>query len=138
AVALMVGGAMRKARGVPVPLERVFGDVPRISVIPQLAPVDGVGGVRASDCGKCHQRHYDEWRTSTHAHAYRDLQFQSELGKPSSPGWLCLNCHTPVENQRHEVVQTLARGKLDAPIAKPNRAFDAVMRDEGVTCATCH
>jgi hypothetical protein len=141
-VALVAVGASSayraRARKAPIELTRVFGDVPWVKLVPQLAPVDGVGGVRASDCGKCHQRHYDEWRRSTHANAWHDLQFQSELGKPTSPRWLCLNCHTPVENQRDVVVRALERGQLDAPIPTPNPKFDPAMRDEGVTCATCH
>lgn len=122
----------------PVPLGERFGEVPWIRVVPQLAPLSGVGGVRAEDCGRCHKAHYEEWRRSTHAHAYTDLQFQSELGKDSSPRWLCLNCHLPVENQRDEVVRALAGGALFAPLAERNPGFDAALRDEGVTCATCH
>lgn len=128
----------KRARAMPVPIEQVLGDHPWLKLVPQLAPVDGVGGVRASDCGKCHQRHYEEWRRSTHANAYSDLQFQSELGKPTSPAWLCLNCHIPVENQREETVRALERGQLAAPVRVPNPKVDAAMRDEGVTCATCH
>jgi len=128
----------KRARVMPIPLEQVLGEHPWLKLVPQLAPIEGVGGVRASDCGKCHQRHYDEWRRSTHANAYSDLQFQSELGKSTSPAWLCLNCHIPVENQREETVRALELGRLDAPVRVPNPKVDLAMRDEGVTCATCH
>ncbi|MCB1166257.1 MAG: cytochrome C554 and C-prime, partial [Leptospiraceae bacterium] len=92
----------------------------------------------ASDCGHCHQDHYREWSGSTHAHALSDLQFQSELSKPTSPQWLCLNCHIPVGNQRKEIVESVMDGDLLQPIARENPSFDEKMREEGVTCATCH
>ncbi len=40
-------------------------------VLPQLAPVEGVGGVRASQCGGCHKAIYKEWRASSHASRMR-------------------------------------------------------------------
>ncbi len=122
----------------PIPLAELYGDAPWISVVPQLQPVEAVDGVKASDCGKCHVAHYDEWRRSTHASAYTDLQFRSELAKSSSPAWLCLNCHLPVENQREYTVAALLDGKLDQPVLTPNPGFDPAMQQEGVTCATCH
>lgn len=122
----------------PIPLTALYGDAPWITVVPQLLPVEGVDGVKASDCGKCHAAHYEEWRRSTHASAYTDLQFRAELAKPSSPAWLCLNCHLPVENQRESTVTALLDGKLDQPVLTPNPGFDPAMQAEGVTCATCH
>lgn len=126
------------ARGWPVPLDEVYPDVPWTRLVPTLAPLAGVGGVRASDCGRCHVQHYEEWRRSTHANAYNDLQLQSELAKPGQPAWLCLNCHIPVENQRTEVVDALVGGALSRPLARPSPSFDPALRDEGVTCAVCH
>ncbi len=122
----------------PVPLGELYGAAPWISVIPQLSAPPGTDGVKASDCGKCHVAHYEDWRRSTHSNAYTDLQFRSELAKPSSPAWLCLNCHLPVENQREFTVRALVEGKLDQPLPIVNPRFDAAMQQEGVTCATCH
>lgn len=139
AVALFAVAALRAPRTPPpVPLDRVHPGVPWTRLVPQLAPVEGVAGVRAADCGKCHERHYQEWKQSTHAHAYTDLQFQSEIAKPNQPAWLCLNCHIPVTNQRDEVVRSLIEGDLRRPVREVNPGFDPVMRDEGVTCAVCH
>ncbi len=103
-----------------------------------LGPLDGSPGITARDCGTCHSDHYSEWSQSTHAHALSDLQFQSELSKPSSPQWLCLNCHIPAGNQRKEIVRMVENGDLLRPVAEPNPAFDPEMRKEGVSCATCH
>lgn len=121
-----------------VKIDDVFPGRPWAHVIPQLKPVEGVGGVKASDCGKCHTEIYEEWKTSTHSLALHDLQFQSELAKDSSPDWICLNCHIPVQNQREEIVLGLANGDFRKPVKIPNPGFDPQMREEGVTCATCH
>lgn len=103
-----------------------------------LGPLKGSPGITARDCGACHKQHYEEWSKSTHAHALSDLQFQSELGKPTSPEWLCLNCHIPVGNQRKHIVRKLEDGDILKPIKEPNPHFDPAMREEAVTCATCH
>lgn len=121
----------------PTPAER-FDNAPWADVIPVLAPVQNVNALRASECGACHVDHYADWRQSTHALAYHDLQFQSELAKPNSPRWLCLNCHTPLANQREILVQALRDGDIQKPITVPNPHFDSELRSEGVTCAACH
>lgn len=116
----------------------VLDDAPWATTLPQLKPVPGVGGVKASDCAQCHQEIYNEWKLSTHAHALSDLQFQSELSKDSSPKWLCLNCHIPVANQREFLTVSLKDGDIYKPVQVQNPGFDPEMREEAVTCATCH
>ena len=69
-------------------------------------------GLSAQDCARCHADHVADWKLSTHAHALQDLQFQAELAKASSPKWLCLNCHTPLGNQREELVIDFKRTNL--------------------------
>lgn len=107
-------------------------------VLPQLAPVEGVGGVRASQCGGCHQAIYKEWQASSHASALSDLQFQAELYKKSSPRWLCLNCHIPLQNQRRHFVQGLRGGDVLRPALAKNPGFDLALQKEAITCAVCH
>ncbi len=107
-------------------------------VLPQLKPVQGVGGVRASQCAVCHKEIHEEWSQSTHAWALRDLQFQAEIFKPSSPRWLCLNCHIPVQNQRRTIVRGLKSGDVLRPATAPNPGFDPEMQKEAITCAVCH
>ncbi|QXD13779.1 cytochrome c family protein [Rhodocaloribacter litoris] len=123
-----------------VPLSARFDSLaqPYAFALPVLAPVEGVGGVRAGDCGRCHEAHYAEWRGSTHARALHDLQFQAEITKPDAPKWLCLNCHAPAGNQRASLVTGLDGGDVLRPVTRPNPAFDAQMQAEGVTCAACH
>ncbi|MEM6362823.1 MAG: multiheme c-type cytochrome [Planctomycetota bacterium] len=84
----------------------------------------------AETCQKCHPKHYDEWRASSHAYAAVSPMFQrfeqamSELTK-GTVGSFCVRCHMPVGTQinypRHASI-------LDAP---------PVVR-EGVTCVACH
>jgi len=125
--------------GKVAPLESRFSKEQDFAfVLPQLAPVAGVGGVRASHCGVCHRAIYREWQASTHASALSDLQFQAELSKKSSPRWLCLNCHIPVQNQRRHLVQGLVGGDVLRPALVKNPGFDAAMQAEAITCATCH
>lgn len=121
-----------------VPIEEVFDNKPWAKPLPYLPPLRGVGEVRAENCGNCHKEIYEEWKTSTHANALSDLQFQSELSKESSPKWLCLNCHTPVANQRETLVNYLQGGDYRSPVEEKNPNFDPKMKAEAVTCAVCH
>lgn len=95
-------------------------------------------GLSAQDCARCHADHVADWKLSTHAHALQDLQFQAELAKASSPKWLCLNCHTPLGNQREELVRYLNKGNILEPIGEANAHFDAKLKQESVTCGVCH
>lgn len=96
----------------------------------------GVTGLKASDCGTCHTAVASEWSTSIHAAAWTDPQFQAELHKDPEVGWLCLNCHTPLANQQPERV--ISFDDIRAPVTIANPSFDAELREEGVTCLTCH
>ncbi len=104
--------------------------------VPAVAPFPGTTGLSAARCGDCHAAIYREWSASTHAHAWVDPQFQKELDKDPAVGWICLNCHTPLQAQQPETV-AYAGSVRHAPRA-PNPAFDADLREEGITCLTCH
>jgi nitrate reductase cytochrome c-type subunit len=142
------GGCRLQAASPPSSaLAERFGDAPWLTPLPQVGPLS-LGevsvGVRAQDCGACHVDVYREWREATHASAVSDLQYLAELQKPSSPRWLCLNCHAPVQNQREVLIDGSTRVSKSGPgvgplvHARENPGFDPLMRDEGVTCATCH
>ncbi len=95
----------------------------------------------AATCGKCHVEIYEEWKVSTHARAWKDdLQFLAELEKSEKQGvgWLCMNCHTPLENQLPRLVAELPGDRWDRPTFVPNPNFDPVLQEEAITCATCH
>lgn len=104
----------------------------------------GLKDLRASSCGQCHVEIYREWRISTHARAWRDdPQFLEELKKGTAVKgrdgtWVCMNCHTPVEAQLPRLLVGLKHGDRGLPITIENPAFDPVLQDEAITCATCH
>ncbi len=97
----------------------------------------GISGLDAAHCGICHPKHYEEWKISTHAHAWRDKQFQAEIKKETSP-FMCINCHIPLQNQQAEIVIGLEEGDIYRPVRKKNPKFDRELQQEGITCAVCH
>ncbi|TGK95350.1 cytochrome C554 and C-prime [Leptospira brenneri] len=121
-----------------VSIEQVFPGKVWAKPIENLPDLKGVGAPTAKNCGNCHTEIYEEWTRSTHANALTDIQFQSELAKPSSPKWICLNCHIPVQNQRETIITGLKNGDYFRPVEIPNPNFNPEMKAEGVTCATCH
>ncbi len=138
------GGAVHvPSRGVAVDLpavEAFYGTRPRYErPLPEsgLKGVTGVGSLSAQACRACHPQMYEEWRTSVHAQAWIDPQFQAEIGK-SDNRWLCLNCHTPLLVQQDRWPRGLIGGDVERPILTDNPAFDATLRDEGITCTACH
>jgi nitrate reductase cytochrome c-type subunit len=105
--------------------------------IPNQALPQGIESFSAKQCGVCHQKHYEEWKLSTHALAWVDLQFQAELGKESSP-YLCINCHIPLQNQQEYIVTGLVDGDIYQPVKIKNPKFDPELKQEGITCVSCH
>jgi len=103
---------------------------------PVIEPFAGTTGISAASCGQCHGEIYAEWKTSTHAHAWVDPQFQAELHKDPEVAWLCINCHTPLGNQQ-QMLHT-PTGEVRKPQVRQNPAFDAELQQEGITCLTCH
>jgi hypothetical protein len=98
----------------------------------------GLESLSARQCGVCHQEIYREWSESAHAHALSDLQFQAEMKKSPEVGWLCLNCHTPLENQLARITVDVRNASTHQPVTRANPRFDPALREEAVTCAVCH
>lgn len=105
--------------------------------IPYQEVPEGIESLRAEACGTCHREIYDEWKTSIHAQAYTDPFFQA-YWKRDHNIWVCLNCHTPLENQQPTLIKEIPRGRVERAIQEPNPRFDHEYRNEGVTCAACH
>ncbi len=84
----------------------------------------------AAECGKCHQKIYDEWRVSAHAYAavspmfHRFEQKVHELTRGTA-GTFCVRCHVPVATQ------------MDYPRDASIFEGPLVFR-EGITCIVCH
>ncbi|MBI3595478.1 MAG: hypothetical protein HY200_11025 [Nitrospirae bacterium] len=105
--------------------------------IPYQAIPAGLTGIKASDCGVCHTEIYREWEGSIHGNAWKDPFFQA-YWKKDQQIWVCLNCHTPVENQQEFLIQALQNQRADRPVRIKNPRFDPQFREEGISCATCH
>lgn len=99
--------------------------------------VPGLPSLSASTCAACHTEIAAEWHTSIHAVAWIDRQFQEEITK-SGNRWLCVNCHAPLQVQQEQLAIGLVDGDVERPILVDNPAYDAALRDEGITCAACH
>lgn len=104
---------------------------------PYQAVPAGISGIKASDCGKCHTEIYQEWQASIHGNAWRDPFFQAYWRKDRQI-WVCLNCHTPVENQQEYLIQGFQSENIEKPIKVKNPNFDPGFREEGISCAACH
>lgn len=73
----------------------------------------------ASQCGKCHIEIHDEWKESVHSRSYSNDAFRLATNNYSFQD--CLGCHSPVSIYGGGVPATRN-----------------VIRDEGVTCVSCH
>lgn len=105
--------------------------------VPNQEIPQGLSSLSAKECGACHQAHYNEWKLSTHAHAWTDLQFQAELKKESSP-FMCINCHIPLQNQQEYIIEGLIDGDIYKPVKTKNPKYDPKLQLEGINCASCH
>lgn len=97
----------------------------------------GIDSLRAESCGTCHREIYEEWQSSIHAHAYDDPFFQAYWKKDRNI-WVCLNCHTPLENQQPTLIKDIPRGRVEKAIQEPNPHYDQDYQREAITCAACH
>ena len=105
--------------------------------IPKQAVPAGIPSLKAEDCGTCHKDIYEEWKTSYHAKAYTDPFFRA-YWKKDGEVWICLNCHTPLENQQPELIKEIPRNRVEKAVKEANPNFDKALQQEGITCAGCH
>jgi hypothetical protein len=105
--------------------------------IPYQKTPEGIDSLRAESCGTCHREIYEEWKTSIHARAYEDPFFQA-YWKRDRNIWICLNCHTPLENQQPTLIKEIPRGRVEKAIQVANPHYDSEYQKEAITCAACH
>jgi hypothetical protein len=105
--------------------------------IPYQRTPEGIESLRAESCGTCHREIYEEWKTSIHAHAFKDPFFQAYWKKDRNI-WVCLNCHTPLENQQPTLIKEIPRGRVEKAVQEPNPQYDREYQKEAITCAACH
>ncbi len=137
-------GLMQCAESIPnnqISDEKAYEIVPLTKswekVVPHQEIPEGLHSLSAASCGACHQKHYEEWKLSTHSHAWTDLQFQAELKKESSP-FMCINCHVPLQNQQEYIIKGLINGDIYQPVKEKNPNFNYDLQQEGINCASCH
>ena len=106
-------------------------------VVPNQKVPEGLISLKSEDCGTCHGEYFKEWKTSTHAQAWKDPQFQAELKKDSSP-FMCINCHVPLQNQQEYIIKGLINGDVYKPVKEKNPKFDKELQQEGINCVSCH
>jgi hypothetical protein len=102
----------------------------------QKIPV-GLDSLKAESCGTCHREIYEEWKTSIHAKAFQDPFFQAYWKKDKNI-WVCLNCHTPLENQQPTLIRSIPRGRVEKAVQELNPHYDPAYQQEAITCAACH
>lgn len=98
---------------------------------------EGLTSLTAESCGQCHREIYEEWKTSIHSQAYSDPFFQAYWTKDKHI-WVCLNCHTPLQNQQPTIIKDIPRDRVERAVHEPNPGYDPEYQQEGVTCAACH
>lgn len=98
---------------------------------------EGLATWSQSLCRACHPEIAQEWETSLHANAWHDPAFQGYWKHDERPQ-ICLNCHTPLEDQQPDLVLGFRDSRGMAPILAPNTEYSEGLRNEGVTCAVCH
>ena len=104
--------------------------------IPHQEIPEGLVSISAKSCSTCHQDIYNEWKQSTHAVAFQDVQFQAEMKKDDI--LTCLNCHTPLQDQQEFIIKGFINGDYKTPWKIPNPNFDKELQLESITCAACH
>lgn len=105
--------------------------------IPYQKVPEGLTSLKAESCGTCHTDIYKEWKISIHSQAYKDPFFHAYWTKDKHT-WVCLNCHSPLENQQPTLIKDIPRDRVERAIHEPNPRYDTDYQEEGVTCAACH
>jgi nitrate/TMAO reductase-like tetraheme cytochrome c subunit len=133
----MAGGVVVAIALLALAVERwLFFALPQ-PLLPEMNLPSGIGSLRAADCGACHATIYAEWASSRMAAAYTDPDFQADWTAQGSL-YACLYCHAPLVEQRPERIVGLVSLTPIRGGGVTNPSFDATLRDEGVTCVTCH
>lgn len=99
--------------------------------------IPALGTLRAAECGACHQREYQDWKSTIHAAAWTDPYYQADWAFDGRQQ-VCNNCHTPLDRQQEKLVLGFRDRDKWEPVLMPNAKFDPAIKQEGVTCAGCH
>jgi len=112
---------------------------PGDTIPPQGSPPTDYSPLEASlsaaDCGACHPRQYEDWKTTLHSRAMGPGvagQTVDMLTDDPVTARMCWRCHAPLAEQ-----QPVLQQPADGSWAR-NPAFDVGLQHQGLTCAACH
>lgn len=89
--------------------------------------------IQPEACGACHPVQFGDWQTSLHAKSMGPGvagQLVEMVRREPAAARSCARCHSPVAEQRQEIV---VDGQLVA-----NPSFIANLQARGIICASCH
>lgn len=112
----------------PVPLQ---GKVPD-----RFSPLEA--SLDPEHCGVCHQKQYEEWRTSLHAKTMGLGPFGQTVDLIKSDpetALICYSCHAPLTEQQEKHRTKTPQGELSLV---DNPSFDQKLQRKGLICAACH
>ena len=85
------------------------------------------------NCGGCHPRQFEDWRTTVHSRAVGPGllgQMPELLRNEPTTAEVCYSCHAPLSEQQ-EMISVAGRFRR-------NSEFDPALQSKGLTCAACH
>ncbi|MFN3476846.1 MAG: multiheme c-type cytochrome [Candidatus Methylomirabilales bacterium] len=89
-------------------------------------------------CGVCHQKQYEEWKTSLHAKTMGPGPFGQTVDLIESDqetALICYSCHAPLTEQQEKHRIKMPQGELTLV---DNPSFDQKLQRKGLVCAACH
>lgn len=113
----------------------VYEDLPP----PPLPPMEPIAGsLSSATCGECHTQLHRAWKASAHGRAHVNPMYLADFRHQDEP-YVCEYCHTPLVEQRDEVVTGLWMAwPAFIPRASANPRYDDTLRVDGVGCVACH
>lgn len=112
----------------PVPLQ---GKAP-----PRFSPLEA--SLDPEHCGVCHQKQYDEWKTSLHSKTMGPGPFGQTVDLIESDpetALICYSCHAPLTEQQEKHRTKTPQGETTLV---DNPHFDQKLQRKGLVCAVCH
>ncbi len=114
------------------------------AIEPQGTPPPGLTPAQASldtkRCSRCHNQQVREWSTSLHASAGSPGLIAQLVDMERKGRWSslqsCQRCHNPLAEQS-PILSAEQRGATASGYAK-NPNYSESLRNQGLTCATCH
>jgi mono/diheme cytochrome c family protein len=121
---------------------RIFGSMVTAQGTPPRSLTPAQASLDARQCERCHAKQAREWQPSFHAGAGSPgllaqlIEMQAQGKNQDIEG--CQRCHAPLAEQQPVVRPAHRGGADDALTYQPNPSFEGELREQGVSCASCH